>query len=132
LQLNRRPSASGFSPPFGSLKASALRCRHKLVISLLLEDRDADCSKACRYSERLDAYPFGPALEPIRRRARGLDPPRALDSVKIFLHLIPEPEEKASELLRDLNANNIISYMLHPIISMIFVSMYVSFLLAMC
>ena len=26
---------------------------------------------------------------------------------KIFLHLIPEPEEKASELLRDLNANDI-------------------------
>jgi hypothetical protein len=25
---------------------------------------------------------------------------------KIFLHLIPEPEEKASELLRDLNAND--------------------------
>ena len=28
-------------------------------------------------------------------------------SCKIFLHLIPEPEEKASELLRDLNANDI-------------------------
>jgi hypothetical protein len=26
---------------------------------------------------------------------------------KIFLHLIPEPEEKASELLRDLIANDI-------------------------
>jgi len=25
---------------------------------------------------------------------------------KIFLHLIPEPEEKASELLRDLTAND--------------------------
>ena len=25
---------------------------------------------------------------------------------KIFLHLIPEPEEKASELLRDLIAND--------------------------
>jgi hypothetical protein len=28
---------------------------------------------------------------------------------KIFLHLIPEPEEKASELLRDLIANDILS-----------------------
>ena len=25
---------------------------------------------------------------------------------KMILHLIPEPEEKASELLRDLNAND--------------------------
>jgi len=32
-------------------------------------------------------------------------------SCKIFLHLIPEPEEKASELLRDLNANDIPSPM---------------------
>jgi hypothetical protein len=47
---------------------------------------------------------------------------------KIFLHLIPEPEEKASEPLHDLTNDNNMYIPLN--VSMIFVSMYVGPLLS--